>query len=290
MDINTKTIVTHEYCDLDALLAAFLVGEFLCQGSYHLRFYPANTELDFISEDFDFAVDFGKQFDPKRGLFDHHQIFEFESAVSLIHTYLREKNIDTNLEHLIDYVHWQDLTGNAVRYFTSKKLPQVEVISLHNVLAALRDNGLSDQEIFGIFRIIFQALRKRQEKWLATRDNLHKVCTLFSEWIAIVKEGTGAETPFIWEHMPKVKIVIYKDGNNLGVIRRDGETIDLQSLRDHINEEGWFYHLSGFIAAHGTRKAMSRKKSRYTPEDLASMVTDIFGPEIQLTESSLKEP
>lgn len=279
----TKRIVTHEYSDLDALLGVFLVGEFLCGGDYEIVFLPANTELARIEEPFDYAVDFGKRYDPGKGLFDHHQIFEFESAVSLIHAYLEDHGIETNLGGVIEYVHWQDLTGNAVRHFAARKLPQVETISLHNVLAALRDNGLSDREIYSFFRIILLSLKKRKEKWLAAGENLSRVCTFYNDWIAIVKEGTGSETPYIWENCPAIKIVIYQDGNNVGVIRRDGQTIDLKLLEGRIGEDGWFYHLSGFIAAHGTRKAMSPKRSRYAPEDLAEMVVELFGPEIETT-------
>ena len=272
----TKVIATHSYSDMDALLGAYLVGKYLCDGDYTVKFYPANTEIQDILNDVDYIVDFGKVYDPDKGIFDHHKNFEFESAVNLINEYLKKKNIKTGLQLLINYVHWQDQTGNAIRYFCGQKLPELEFASIHNILSAFRDNGLSDEEIYQKFKMIFSSLEARSQIYSEVRENFQNVVTFYNDYIAIVKDGCGLETSIIWEDYPEVEIVIYSEEKNSGIIRKDGLQHDLKKLESVIDEDSWFYHVSGFIAARGTKKAPSKKRSKYSAEELAELVIKVF--------------
>ena len=272
----TKIIATHSYSDMDALLGVYLVGKYLCDGDYSVKFYPANTDIREILADVDFIVDFGKTYDPENGIFDHHKNFEFESAVSLINAHLKKNNINTGLELLINYVHWQDQTGNVIRHFAGKKLPELEFGSIHNILSAFRDYGLSDDEIYTKFEVIFSSLEARSKIYAEVRENFSNVVTFYNDQIAIVKNGCGLETSIIWENYPEIEIVIYSEEKNSGIIRRDGLQYDLKKLESIIDEDAWFYHISGFIAARGTKKAPSKKKSKYSAEDLAEFVKKVF--------------
>ena len=272
----SKIIATHSYSDMDALLGVYLVGKYLCNGDYSVEFYPANTEIKGIKSKVDYIVDFGKEYDPDNGIFDHHKNFEFESAVNLINEYLKKKKIETGLELLIKYVHWQDLTGNAIRHFGGKKLPELEFASIHNILSAFRDNGLSDHEIYTKFEMIFSSLESRTMIYKEARKNFQKVVTFYNDQIAIVKNGCGLETSLIWEDYTDIEIVIYSEEKNSGIIRRDGLQHDLKKLESVIDEDAWFYHISGFIAARGTKKAPSKKRSKYSAEDLAELVKKVF--------------
>ncbi|KAA3611595.1 MAG: hypothetical protein DWQ01_05765 [Planctomycetota bacterium] len=69
------------------------------------------------------------------------------------------------------------------------------------------------------------------------------------------------------------KFLVFKDGNNLGVLREARERKHLgELLSPRIEEEGWFFHPRGHLAARGTRRAPARTESRYTPLQLAEIL------------------
>ena len=277
----TIKIATHSFSDLDAILGMYLIENYLLteeeKKSVVRYFLPANTPAEKLA-DFDYVVDMGKVYAPENGRFDHHGNFKDESSVSLLKKFLDEQKITTYLEPLIEYVHHQDLTGNYVREIIGEKNEILEFLSLHNILCALRTSSKSDEEIYLFFSEIFTALRERKKSQLETAKNIKKYVSFPYPHIAIIKEGTGLETPYIWESYENIKIVIYKDGNNIGIIRRDGEDIDLNKLQPYIEEDNWFFHITGFIAARGTKKAPCHTPSKYSPEEIAQIVAKVFPP------------
>ena len=67
-------------------------------------------------------------------------------------------------------------------------------------------------------------------------------------------------------------LVVFLDGHNLGVVKRD----DIEASLDHEavhklvdGEDGWFFHPNGWLVARGTRKAPAETPSMIEPEDLA---------------------
>jgi uncharacterized UPF0160 family protein len=277
----TLKIVTHSFSDLDAILSMYLVETFLIPETEkaELFFLPANTPKEDL-ENFDFVVDMGKVYDPEKGRFDHHGNFTNESAVSLLKKYLDKMKIKTFLEPLLEYVHHQDLSGNYVREIVGRKNEVLEFTSLHNILCSLRNARKSDLEIYLFFKEIFNALSERKKALSEVEKNISKVVSFPHPSIAIIDGGTGLETVYVWEEFPQVKIVIYRDGNNIGLIRRDGEEIDLTKLQQYIDEEGWFFHITGFIAARGTKKAPADSPSKYKPDDLAKIALDLFSSQL----------
>ncbi len=69
------------------------------------------------------------------------------------------------------------------------------------------------------------------------------------------------------------RFLVFKDGNNLGVLREAREKRHLGDLlRGRIEEDGWFFHPRGHLAARGTRRAPATDPSRYPPEELARIL------------------
>lgn len=69
------------------------------------------------------------------------------------------------------------------------------------------------------------------------------------------------------------RFLVFKDGNNLGILREARERAHLGRLIQHqIQEPGWFFHPRGHLAARGTRKAPAQTPSRYAPRELAQML------------------
>ncbi|TAH37145.1 MAG: hypothetical protein EYC70_09195 [Planctomycetota bacterium] len=69
------------------------------------------------------------------------------------------------------------------------------------------------------------------------------------------------------------RFLIFRDGNNLGILREARERAHLgRLLEGQIQEAGWFFHPRGHLAARGTRKAPAATASRYEAHAIARML------------------
>jgi hypothetical protein len=71
--------------------------------------------------------------------------------------------------------------------------------------------------------------------------------------------------------------VIYKEGSHVGIIRsREVLEPDLNELKHLIDEEDWYFYPSGTMASRGTRSRPIDTPSKYTLEDLESMLEKVI--------------
>lgn len=83
------------------------------------------------------------------------------------------------------------------------------------------------------------------------------------------------------------KIVVFLDGNNIGLVRRDDVAVRLDDLiikEITKDEAGWFFHPAGFLAARGTRKAPAETPSGIRPEILAQAAVLLLSQKEKKTE------
>lgn len=66
-------------------------------------------------------------------------------------------------------------------------------------------------------------------------------------------------------HKKRVDVVIYKDGNHVGVIRsKKSREPDLNILKDRIDETGWHFYAQGTMASRGTKSRPIDTPSKYS--------------------------
>lgn len=100
--------------------------------------------------------------------------------------------------------------------------------------------------------------------------------------VAILRDSREFGTTHVLFEKYGVRAVIFVDGNNMGVIRNPKEEVrmDAPSLRamvEAVNETpAWYWHPSGFIYSHGSRKAPAEAPSKVDVEEFAEAVADLF--------------
>lgn len=69
------------------------------------------------------------------------------------------------------------------------------------------------------------------------------------------------------------RFLVFKDGNNIGILREARERAHLAKLlKSRLEEPGWFFHPRGHMAARGSRRAPASTPSRYAPQDVARLL------------------
>ena len=90
-------------------------------------------------------------------------------------------------------------------------------------------------------------------------------------------EGIPAQAISKFLFYRNTDIIIYKENNHVGVIRsRKAVEPDLTSLQDKLDEDGWYFYPKGTMAARGTRSRPVDTPSKYTLEDLFTMVSEVI--------------
>ena len=78
-----------------------------------------------------------------------------------------------------------------------------------------------------------------------------------------------------------VDVIVYKEGTHVGVIRsRKVQSPDLSLLSSKIDEDDWYFYPKGTMAARGTRSRLVDTPSKYTKEDLMSLVAELINDSV----------
>jgi len=155
-------------------------------------------------------------------------------------------------------------------------------IGLPQVLAAIREAGgregdvkavaFAEDFLRGHLKMELSRLRAAAEADMA------EVVTSESGNVnvAIVRgareRGTNAEL-----YGRGVHAIVFADGNNLGLTRPPTHSfrVDTDAVKEVIgDEEGWFYHPAGFLAARGSFKAPATSPSAVDPRALAEAAAE----------------
>ena len=183
------------------------------------------------------------------------------------------------LKYLVEYINRIDTRGpgNLLKELGGESAKIISENSLREIIESLRHSRLrKDGDICSVFEEIFNGILERGRLKVAAEKEIARAEFPFGTDIAIIRER---KNPFSVDLLFErgTKIVIYTDGNNIGVIRRDGEEFSLKDLLENklgSQESGWFFHDHGFLAARGTFKNPSGSISSIKPEEIAKILKD----------------
>ncbi len=278
-----KRIFTHFNVDLDAVASVWAVKTFIGMSEAEIQFKSANWDGSELEEG-DMAVDIsagGKGIKGETG--DNgivHSCFAY-----LIKNYANNDD-QKALANLVDFVDAQDAHGLAVNYLIPEVADKEKFIlastGINAVLRALQavhpNNDLKVIERMSeIFTGILYSGRARQKAEIEA-DNAE---ILDGGKVAIVNNAKQFATNGIL-YDRGIQVIVYVDGNNLGVIRSNKVKLsmshyDIKAVVEEASElNEWFAHPAGFLFCRGSRKAPAETKSKVDPKKLADKVNSLL--------------
>jgi uncharacterized UPF0160 family protein len=142
---------------MDELTACALLHVFTSE-TYVIKRIPHQTE---IPVDTDFVIDIGRQYDPSKGLFDHHQWEHGKSSAGLIWEYLRVSEQYPYISKIIELIDQHDV---GIRKATSFELPTL--ISSFNTDDIYDDDkqSIAFNQALQVLITYFTSLKNYQDK------------------------------------------------------------------------------------------------------------------------------
>jgi len=154
---------------------------------------------------------------------------------------------------------------------------------------ALRTCGWRDAHIIATVFIFLEGYTTMLQKLVEAEKLVEDVpiINLGNYKVAIVEGKLHTVNQTLFEHK-NVDFIIFRDGNNLGIVRNAStDRPDLNNLKPILEKElrdkgkleelsEWFFHPAGFIVARGTRKHPAKTPSALTPQDLLELLTSIL--------------
>jgi hypothetical protein len=192
------------------------------------------------------------------------------------------------LASLVRFVDAQDAHGSAVKFLAPEASREAQetlaMTGLNAVLRALqathsRNDALVVERMSEILSGMLQAGRAR-ERAAVEAD---KAEVLDGGKVAIVVNSREFATNGVLFEERGVRVIVYVDGHNLGVIREGSETLrmDHVELRAVVEAAGetseWFAHPAGFLFCRGSRKAPAENPSKVNPRTLAEVAAKLLG-------------
>ena len=300
-------IFTHINQDLDAVCAVWAARQFVPGAKdAPIEFRPANWDGDGMSEG-DLALDMDAGGRGLKGEVGEDGVVH--SCFALVVARYAPQDDQRALDNLVIFVDAQDAHGSAVKHLLRPRsaCPTAEGLGYANeyaqgllewayeagrptpdavdVLAATglnavfralqaahpRNDTLVIERMSEILNGMLQAGRARQR---AVKE-ADRAEILPGGQVAIVTNSREYATNGILFGERGVRVIVYVDGHNLGVIRHGDEQLrmDHPTIKSVVAEAGeaaeWFAHPAGFLYCRGSRKAPAQSPSRVDPRTLA---------------------
>lgn len=283
-------VITHFNLDLDAVSTLWAVRTFVPgYADAEATFVPANWNGEM--RDGDIAVDINAG---GRGLKGEKRADgTIGSALSLILDRYASPSDRAALSSLVAFVDAQDAHGSAVKWLAPEASQEGQLV--------LGETGLN-----AVFRA-FQARFPRNDQQVADRmsevfdgmltaGRARQRAEVEADRAEIIGDGTVAIVRNAREFATNgvlygrgVRVIVFIDGDNLGVIREGEEPLrmdhpDLVAVVEAAGEQlgdgpdRWFAHPAGFMLAWGSRKAPATSPSRVRAEDLAATAARLLAP------------
>lgn len=310
-------LVSHINGDLDSRCSLWLYERFISKSDCAFRFVPANWDgkdepLGTVILDVD-----------ANGLGLKGKIMELPGGgvrvmscfATLLNEMVKDEEVRAILMPLCELVEAQDSTGDGLfevmrdtEMRTRHRLPE-GVVRLHkltpgDVPAAIRATGLLDvmagvnftaprdleapAEVLELQR--YQAFRTILDGLFLVWRHRFAAAPLAAKakWfgkVALIEGGSPAVNGILFEQ--GAQLIVYHDGNNLGIVR--GRTLEAKLVKDWARalverlapkeeRERWFYHPSGFLTAHGSIKAPASSPSSIPAGALAEELAKLIAP------------
>jgi CRISPR-associated protein Csx3 len=266
------TIHTHQFVDSDAVASLWAYKRYAVPETREtkIEFATAGEKSDLQSTDIFLDIDGGikgkKESDGRT-----HSCFKY-----LLDLYAPPEEKEA-LRYLVEYIDRIDSygPGNLLKPLGAETAKVVSENTLREILESLRHSNLgTDKNIYSTFEPILNGILERGKLRMSAEQEASRAEFPFGTNIAIIRDR---KNPFSADLLFErgAKVVIYTDGNNIGAIRKDGESFSLKDLLEEKlgrQETGWFFHDHGFLAARGTFKNPSSSKSSIEPEKIAEIL------------------
>lgn len=260
-------IITHQSPDIDAIAGLYLYVKLKNLTDYELGFWPEEGDVYIDCQPANSKSNSDKE------VYDHHKDLKFASATEVVYETLKDKISDPKLKVYKKFT-------NAISLLDSAKYPAVQYtpVLLTTYISGLKlytkDDKLVINKLFEIFDAIIIALEMYEKAKLTPVEiNILNGYKIVSYELSNTNNGNPAPYYFLEEN---ADFIIYKSGKNIGIVRNSNLTSpSLENLKKYIDEEGWFFHPAGFIAARGTHKYPANKESKYTIKDLVNFVAKL---------------
>jgi hypothetical protein len=162
----------------------------------------------------------------------------------------------------------------------------VQVLAMTGLNAVLRafqsthprNDSMVVERMSEVFSGMLKAGRARQRAALEA----DKVTILEGGLVAICWNNREFATNGILFDERNVRVIVYVDGHNLGIIRRGNETLrmdhpELLAVVEKAGESSeWFAHSAGFLFCRGSRKAPAENPSKVDPRELARVAASVL--------------
>lgn len=162
-------IITHQSLDWDALGAVWLLKRYAGMEDHEVVFVNTGAPDPALLARADAVVDTGREFDPARLRFDHHQLpgkqaTDTSAAYQVAMWLYYEKSVDVaHLQPLFDLI----LCGDTGR--KEKGADWSRIVGLHALLSAQKARKLDDAALlaygFDLCRAVRRGLRHKDSEW-----------------------------------------------------------------------------------------------------------------------------
>jgi hypothetical protein len=269
-----EIIVTHASPDLDALTSVYLLQRYAGLADAAVCFVNTGSPDPAVLAAAAAVVDTGRELDPARLRFDHHQDALLPSAAMLVFDWLCERGADVaHLEPLIALVNANDLGQPHDGKETSA------LLGLHALISVAKHHQHGDDQAvlawgLSLLAMLDGHLRRHAEartqvlaclRWQSPDGRVVALDTTGVAGGAVTRaagEVLGCELA-VW-----VSSEAGADGrttHSVGCMRLGESTVDVGELADQAMHRAnhivafelrqWFKHASGFFAGRGTPKA-----------------------------------
>ena len=276
-------IYTHINPDLDALASVWTIKTF-AKGYERAEVKFRSNDWDGAGmEEGDMAVDMdaggkGIKGDSAEGL--THSCF-----ATLVSKYVPKNDMGA-IFNLVAFIDAQDTYGSAVKHFLPGLASEIQnILSFSGINAVFRAiqsmNHRKDYKVMNsmleIFSGMLKAGRARQRAVVDAENAEISSCGN----VAIISPKEYGTNAVLFDEKG-VRVIIYVDGFNLGIIRKDTETLSMSDHRivefvnSYDNIEEWFAHPSGFLFCRGSRKSPANSLSKVYPQKLMELICKIL--------------
>lgn len=278
-------IFTHVSVDLDAVSSVWAARLFIPDAAQAtVEYRTANWNGDGMNEG-DLALDIHANGRGMKGECGENGIVH--SCFALIVKKYASPEDQTALEPLMCFVDAQDAHGSAVKFLAPEvRRDAREVLSrtgLNAVLRALQavhphNDAIVLARMSEIFSGMLKSGRNRRRAVLEAK----KAEILPGGTVAIVRNPREYATNGILFEEHGIRVIVYVDGNNLGIIRNNDDSIrmdhpDLRAVVEAAGEtDEWFAHSAGFLFCRGSRKNPVMTPSNVDPRALAEAAAKLL--------------
>jgi len=278
-------IFTHFVVDLDAVSSVWAAKQFIPGAKdTAVEFRPANWDGKEMAES-DLALDIDVGGRGMKGEKGENGIVH--SCIALIVAKYASPADQSALANLVRFVDAQDAHGSAVKFLAPEANRESQetlaMTGLNAVLRALqathsRNDALVVERMSEILSGMLQAGRARQRATVEA----DKAEILEGGKVAVVVNSREFATNGVLFEERGVRVIVYADGKNLGIIREGSETLrmDHPEFRAVVEAAGetseWFAHPEGFLFCRGSRKAPALTSSKTSPRTLAEVAVKLL--------------